>query len=114
MYVWSFISWQGQPRCEGHSSIPSLSIKSNGQSQTSSLGRPRSSANRSCTLLLYYEPFAYRIGLPIGERTLGIGLAEDWIKWNKKQQLQRVLSKDSGDSSFRISERIKIILMSIN
>ncbi|GBN59489.1 hypothetical protein AVEN_34490-1 [Araneus ventricosus] len=52
--------------------------KGNGQSQTSSLGRPRSSANRSCTLPHYDESFAYSIGyFSVGERTLGLGLAED-------------------------------------
>ncbi|GBN46198.1 hypothetical protein AVEN_187063-1 [Araneus ventricosus] len=39
MYVWSFFSWQGHPRREGHTQ---LKHKGNGQSQTSSLGRPRS------------------------------------------------------------------------
>ncbi|GBM44644.1 hypothetical protein AVEN_214178-1 [Araneus ventricosus] len=37
--------------------------KGNGQSQTSSLGRPRSSANRRYTLLIYHELFAYSIGI---------------------------------------------------
>ncbi|GBN30713.1 hypothetical protein AVEN_17476-1, partial [Araneus ventricosus] len=36
-----------------------LNHKGNGGSQTSSLERPRSSANRRCTLLLYHESFAY-------------------------------------------------------
>ncbi|GBN18419.1 hypothetical protein AVEN_205816-1 [Araneus ventricosus] len=27
MYIWSFFSWQGHPRREGHSIIPSKSIK---------------------------------------------------------------------------------------
>ncbi|GBM20265.1 hypothetical protein AVEN_42416-1 [Araneus ventricosus] len=64
---------------QGVKAIPlyQLKHKSNGQSQTSSLGRPRSSANRSCTLLLYHESFAYSFGFSVGERTLGLGLAED-------------------------------------
>ncbi|GBM92478.1 hypothetical protein AVEN_2114-1 [Araneus ventricosus] len=46
---------------QGVKAIPlyQLKYKGNGQSQTSSLGRPMSSANRSCTLLLYRESFAY-------------------------------------------------------
>ncbi|GBM08367.1 hypothetical protein AVEN_108367-1 [Araneus ventricosus] len=46
---------------QGVKAIPytQLKHKGNGQSQTSSLGRPKSSANRSCTLLLYHESFAY-------------------------------------------------------
>ncbi|GBM69901.1 hypothetical protein AVEN_96420-1 [Araneus ventricosus] len=42
-----------------------LKHKRNEEGQTSSLGRPRSNANRSCTLLLYHESFAYSIGPPI-------------------------------------------------
>ncbi|GBN09997.1 hypothetical protein AVEN_123651-2-1, partial [Araneus ventricosus] len=41
--------------------------KGNGQSQDSSLGPPRSSANRSYALPLYHESFAFS----------GLGLAED-------------------------------------
>ncbi|GBN38566.1 hypothetical protein AVEN_132320-1, partial [Araneus ventricosus] len=46
---------------QGVKAIPlyQLKHKGNGQSQTSSLVRPRSSANRSCTLLLCHESFAY-------------------------------------------------------
>ncbi|GBM60341.1 hypothetical protein AVEN_46770-1, partial [Araneus ventricosus] len=54
-----------------------LKHEGNERSQTSSLGRPRSSANRSCTLLFYHESFAYSFGFSVGERTLGFDLAED-------------------------------------
>ncbi|GBM64109.1 hypothetical protein AVEN_173263-1 [Araneus ventricosus] len=50
-------------------------LKGNGQSQTSSLGRPRPSANRGYTLLLYHESFAYKFS--VGERSLGLGLGEN-------------------------------------
>ncbi|GBN63074.1 hypothetical protein AVEN_179737-1 [Araneus ventricosus] len=45
---------------QGVKAIPlhKLKHKGNGQSHTSSLGRPRS-ANRSCTLLLYHESFVF-------------------------------------------------------
>ncbi|GBM35051.1 hypothetical protein AVEN_203218-1 [Araneus ventricosus] len=42
-----------------------LKQERNEEGQTSSLGRPRSSANRSCSLFLYHESFAYNIGPPI-------------------------------------------------
>ncbi|GBM30546.1 hypothetical protein AVEN_265000-1 [Araneus ventricosus] len=62
---------------QGEKVIPlyPLKHKGNGQSQTSSLGRPRSTANRSRTLLLYHGSFAYSFS--VGGRTLGLGLAED-------------------------------------
>ncbi|GBN94216.1 hypothetical protein AVEN_97284-1 [Araneus ventricosus] len=72
-YVWSFLL-AGSPKLEGHS-ITQLKYKGSGQSQTSSLGRPRSSANRRCTLLLYHESFAYSFS--VSDRTLELGLAED-------------------------------------
>ncbi|GBM63932.1 hypothetical protein AVEN_110485-1 [Araneus ventricosus] len=64
---------------QGLKAIPlyQLKHKGNRQSQTSSLGRPRSSGNRSYTLLLYHESFAYSFGFSVSERTLGLGLAED-------------------------------------
>ncbi|GBN93813.1 hypothetical protein AVEN_195471-1 [Araneus ventricosus] len=40
---------------QGVKAIPLYPAKGNRQSQTSSLGRPRSTANNSCTLLLYHE-----------------------------------------------------------
>ncbi|GBN09550.1 hypothetical protein AVEN_121773-1 [Araneus ventricosus] len=50
----------GSPRAGRPFHYTQLKHKGNGRSQTSSLGRPRSSGNRSCTLL-YHESFAYSI-----------------------------------------------------
>ncbi|GBM20762.1 hypothetical protein AVEN_30015-1 [Araneus ventricosus] len=63
---------------QGVKAIPlyPLKHKGNGQSQTSSLGRPRSSANRSCTLLLYHESFAYSFGYCIRDFLWASGLLD--------------------------------------
>ncbi|GBL87228.1 hypothetical protein AVEN_13078-1 [Araneus ventricosus] len=72
-----FFLLAGSPKARRPFHYTQLKYKGNGQSQTSSLGRPRSSASRSWPLLLYHESFAYSIGFSVGQRTLGLGLAED-------------------------------------
>ncbi|GBN56878.1 hypothetical protein AVEN_215006-1 [Araneus ventricosus] len=56
-----FFLLAGSPKAGRPFHYTQLKHKGNGQSQTSSLGRPRSSANKNCTLLLYHESFAYSI-----------------------------------------------------
>ncbi|GBM63569.1 hypothetical protein AVEN_173069-1 [Araneus ventricosus] len=63
MYVWSFFPPGRVTQVEKAFHYTQLKHKGNGQSQTSSLGRPRPSANNSCSLLLYHESFAYSFGL---------------------------------------------------
>ncbi|GBM63153.1 hypothetical protein AVEN_266805-1 [Araneus ventricosus] len=108
MYAWSFSPGRVT---QGVKAIPfhytKLKHKGKGQSQTSSLGRPRSIANRSCTLLLY-ESFAYFS--VVGKQTLGLGLAEDYNKWNKKQQQ----SKDTiSMKTISISVQFEVITSTI-
>ncbi|GBO00057.1 hypothetical protein AVEN_215780-1 [Araneus ventricosus] len=73
MPVWSFFSWQGHPRREGHSIISSYSIKAMDKGRLLPSGvQGLVSTEAALSSFTMNRSFS-----SMGEWTLGLGLAED-------------------------------------
>ncbi|GBN39252.1 hypothetical protein AVEN_260096-1 [Araneus ventricosus] len=98
MYDWSFFSWQGHPRREGHSIMPIKAMDKVRLLPLCVQGLvPTEAALSSFTMNC--SPVS-----SVGERTLGLGLAEDQNKWNKKQQQKNRVEHQMYITPIRVIE----------